>query len=475
MSDEANGHDPGAPGDGGEWDHQQDPDQWDDRSWAGDEATTAGTWSRGEWVDHDSWGHADHDEHDDHADDADDDGDWDDEHDGAWTDDDHDHDDDPEEVGAAAAGGWWSRQSTGTRRGIVGGILAVLLVGGGLAFALGRGDKEPTPPRPVATVPTTTTTLPVTTTTEPPVGEIAPLTGLRSTDPAVTTRPALAVKIDNLDTPGESALPQTGLLKADVVFEEIVEADITRLVAIFQSELPGDRVGPVRSARTTDLQILPQLGHPLLAWSGGNAGVVAAVRSSPFLSDEGADAASSSYRRDRSRRAPHNLYVDANSLWSRVSPDLGAPKPIFQFRAEGATTPAGAPADPGPRITWGSGGASAPARWDWDATTKLYKRDQRGRPHLDESGTQLSAQNVVVLMTPYGVSPADTRSPEAQTVGSGVAVVYTNGVRIDGRWERPKVEEPAKLVDAAGAPILLTPGRTWIELLRSEQVGTLGQ
>jgi hypothetical protein len=78
-------------------------------------------------------------------------------------------------------------------------------------------------------------------------------------------------------------------------------------------------------------------------------------------------------------------------------------------------------------------------------------------------------------MTPYGVSPADTRSPEAQTVGSGVAVVYTNGVRIDGRWERPKVEEPAKLVDAAGAPILLTPGRTWIELLRSEQVGTLGQ
>ena len=91
-------------------------------------------------------------------------------------------------------------------------------------------------------------------------------------------RPALAVKVDNLDANGETAVPQLGLLKADVVFEEIVEGNITRLVGVFHSQQPG-RVGPVRSARTTDVQLLPQLGRPLLAWSGGNAGVVRLVSS----------------------------------------------------------------------------------------------------------------------------------------------------------------------------------------------------
>ena len=110
-----------------------------------------------------------------------------------------------------------------------------------------------------------------------PRRDIAPLTGLVVAHPNKLLRPALAVKIDNLDTPGESALPQTGLNQADIVFEEVVEADITRLVAVFHS-VGTDPVGPVRSARTTDVHLLPQLHRPLIAWSGGNGNVIGAIR-----------------------------------------------------------------------------------------------------------------------------------------------------------------------------------------------------
>ncbi|MGI8757550.1 MAG: DUF3048 domain-containing protein [Acidimicrobiales bacterium] len=317
---------------------------------------------------------------------------------------------------------------------------------------------------PLEPVTTTVPLEPVTTTTQPASGPVAPLTGLRLADGANASRPALAVKIDNLDTSGETALPQTGVPKADIVVEEIVEGNITRLVAIFQSQSPG-RVGPVRSARTTDIHLLPQLGRSLLAWSGGNKGVSAAVRSSPSIIDVGFDAVPGSYARDRGRRAPHNLYVQADELWSR-SGDAPAPNPLFAYRAEGAGNGSTARGSAGVDLTWGGGVASSPVGWRWDPALRLYLRSQSGRPHADADGTRLAAQNVVVLVTPYGQSPADRRSPEALTVGGGEAFVFTNGVLVHGRWDRPSEDRPAALIDDAGAPILLTPGQTWIEFPR---------
>ena len=391
-------------------------------------------------------------------------------HDDAWNDDGYGDDgwddgDAPGDDGAGRAGiaGWWAHLSGGGRAGvIVTAVVAVLLVAA-LVFALGRGDDDEPP---ATTAPRTTTTVGITTTTEAPTGPVAPLTGLRMADAAAAGRPALAVKIDNLDTPGETAVPQAGLPLADVVVEEIVEGNITRLVAIFHSQDPGGRVGPVRSARTTDIHILPQLGRTLLGWSGGNAGVTAAVQEAPSIIDVGPSRAGAAYTRDRTRRAPHNLYVDAASLWGLAPEEVTPPRPIFEFRDEGSPEAAGVQASSGVDLTWGGGAASSPVSWTWDPALALYTREQRDHPHADESGTQLGAQNVVVLVTPYGQSPADARSPEALTVGSGEAYVFTAGTVVRGRWDRPSVEEPARLTDEAGAPILLTPGQTWIELPR---------
>lgn len=362
---------------------------------------------------------------------------------------------------------FWSGLSPNARRGVVGGGVGVLAVALVAAIALSGGDSKPEPkPTTTTTAPSTTTTAVVTTTTEPPTGPVAPLTGLRQKDDHLLKRPALAVKVDNLDTPRESAVPQTGLTRADVVVEEIVEGNITRLVGIFHSQQPG-RVGPVRSARTTDVQLLPQLGRPLLAWSGGNQGVVGAVRSSPFIIDVGYDAATAAYARDHSRKAPHNLYVDGDQLWAKAPPGTPAPTPMFQYRTTGQKNPSIARKAAGVDLTWGGGAASSPVSWRWDAKNRVYVRSQNGRIHTDASGAPLTAKNVVVLVTDYGRSAADSRSPEAQTVGSGELFAFTNGRVIHGRWDRPDIAKPAKLVDDKGAPVLLSPGQTWVELPRS--------
>lgn len=364
-------------------------------------------------------------------------------------------------------GALWSGLSTNARMGVVGGAVGVVILGTGAAIALSGGGGEDAAPTTTAKATTTTTAPPTTTTTALPTGPTAPLSGLpvQEKDAPLLFRTALAVKIDNLDAPGETAVPQTAIPKADVVFEEIVEGNITRLVAVFHSQQPGT-VGPVRSARTTDVQLLPQLGHPLLAWSGGNDGVVAAVQSSPFLINVGADAAPGSYFRDSARRAPHNLYVRADELFSRAPQGTPGPTQLFLYRKVGEGNPPGAQGAQGVDLNWGGGGASSNVSWRWDEKTRTYKRDQRGRPHLDSGGSQLDATNVVVLATNYGQSAADSRSPEAQTVGSGEAFVFTDGAVIHGRWDRPDIAKPASLVDDTGKPILLTPGRTWIELPR---------
>ena len=368
----------------------------------------------------------------------------------------------------------WSQLSPNGRRGVVGGgigVLALALVGAIVVAGGGSDEAAPTTTSTSTTIATTTTAV-ATTTTEPATGPVAPLTGLRVQDGSLLERPALAIKIDNLDVPNETAVPQLGLLRADVVFEEIVEGNITRLVAVFHSQQPG-RVGPVRSARTTDVQLLPQLGRPLLGWSGGNGGVVGAVRSSPSIIDAGWDAAPGSYARAGPHRAPHNLYANADELWAKAPGGTPPPPALFQYRTPGQAPPDGARQALGVDLSWGGGAAVAPVSWRWDENIRAWVRNQRGRFHIDQDGKAITAKNVVVLVTEYGRSAADSRSPEAQTVGSGELFVYTNGRVIHGRWDRPDINKPATLVDDNGAPVLLSPGQTWVELPRPASTTTI--
>jgi hypothetical protein len=320
-----------------------------------------------------------------------------------------------------------------------------------------------------AAAPRRTTTTKTTTTTTPPDPVVpkhavrAPLTGLALKHPLTVFRPALAVKIDNVDTGRDHARPQAGIASADVVFEEIVEGGITRLVAVIQSQLPP-RVGPIRSARTTDPMMLGQLGRPMLAWSGGNAGVVSAVHASPLV-DMGFDAFTPAYARDRSRRAPHNLFADVNAIYRGAPKDTPAAKPIFNYRSTGEKMLPTAKKATGVTIDFG-GVAGVRVSYQYDPKYDGWRRGQNGTTHVDEDGRVIVPRNVVILFTNYLPSPADRRSPEAQTVGNGEAWIFTKGRVIGGTWRRDDPSLPYGLTDLQGHPIELTPGKTWIELPR---------
>ena len=108
-------------------------------------------------------------------------------------------------------------------------------------------------------------------------GPVNPLLGTPLVDPAVATRPAMVVKIDN----HPSARPQAGINQADIIFEENVEK-LTRYAAVFHSE-GSDPVGPIRSGRFQDINLVGSLNKPLFVWSGGNRQVSSAIGKSDLV------------------------------------------------------------------------------------------------------------------------------------------------------------------------------------------------
>jgi len=321
-----------------------------------------------------------------------------------------------------------------------------------------------------ATPTTTTTTTTAPTTTAPPPPPVYPLTGLPVTDPATANRPALVVKIDNADGSGSNnARPQLGLVQADVVYEEMVEASVTRLAAVFQST-DSDPVGPVRSARSTDVAVFSPLNRPLFAWSGANPDFAQLIRESPLV-DAGYDAHSDLYtrRNEAGHVAPHNLYSSTPALYSVTPPYAPAPNPLFPYRAAGEPLlPSATPVN-SVHLVFGDGPGSAPVDYVWAPDAGGYARSQKGSPHVDENGVQIAPQNVIVQFVTYHdtgyTDVIGTPVPEADLVGTGTCWVLTNGSFVDCNWAKPTPDAIPIYTDKAGNPVKLTPGRTWVELV----------
>lgn len=300
-------------------------------------------------------------------------------------------------------------------------------------------------------------------------GAVYPLTGLEAKDPAALTRPVLAVKIDN----HPAARPQSGLNKADVVFEENVEG-ITRFIAIFHSE-GSDPVGPIRSGRTQDIDILSSFNKPLFAWSGGNANVTRAVNKSVLVNvGHSASKGKGGYFRSQERKAPHNLYAQTKNLWTLAPEGSGPPPAQFTFRGSSDARPATSTPVDGAKVAM----TGLKVFWKWDAGQQNFVRFTENtrkqlEPHTADN-VQVNAKNVVVLYTSYERSEADKNSPHAVTVGKGTGFVLTDGGLIEMKWERAKPDVPFTFTDNAGAVIRFTPGRTWVEIARKNTLAPVG-
>jgi hypothetical protein len=325
-------------------------------------------------------------------------------------------------------------------------LALALILGLGSTLVLSSGSFADS-----TTTSSTSTTSPTTSATTKPTGSVAPLTGLPYPKRLLKDRSALTIKIDN--TP--EAMPQYGVNEADVVYEEIVEGGITRLAAIFNSEVPKV-VGPVRSVRRTDREIVFPIGG-IFAFSGGAEYAVRSIETAPVKLYDESNSGAAMFR-DPSRVVPHNLFANAQLLMDKD----GKPRPptaLFTYLSSGEQFR-------GPKVQSFvvnfTGGYAA--SYAWDTKTKSWDRSLFGSPDVTASGARISPKNVIVMTVNYvgGVGVIDSY---AQLIGSGVAEVFSDGRVEHGTWSRPNLRHRAVYKNLQGKIINLTTGQTWVELL----------
>ena len=309
------------------------------------------------------------------------------------------------------------------------------------------GDTE-------ASVDGTTTT----TTEEPWDGLTMPLTGEPAPD-GLPERPALVVKVGNND--GRS-LPQVGLEVADIVYEVMVENYVTRFIAVYHSELP-EAVRPVRSARSSDIDLVANLDRPIFAYWGSNAGVAEEVAEAERLGLLQARSTTGRgqehFHRDDSRKAPYNGVLDPASVVNSLDEPIPPPGPIVSY----GPVPASAVRTLGVRWTT----ANRDIAFVWDTGSEQWIRYQDGIPHLDANGVPLAADNVLKLTVGYRKSDADQKSPQLLSTGSGDGWLFRDGTVTGIVWSRQFIADGwAILDDDTGQRLHLDQGSTWVLMAR---------
>ena len=301
-------------------------------------------------------------------------------------------------------------------------------------------------------------------TTSPP----APIETIAPTFNSISGRigndgPVLVVKID--DT--RQAHPQIGLDSADLVYIEQVEGGLTRLAAIFSSSIPP-RIGPVRSARISDIDILAQYGHVAFAYSGAQTKLLPVIAAAN-LENLGAQRESPTiYTRDRSRTAPVNLILRADLLMQKI---LANGKVIANSKSMGWTfdaAPTGGRAIDLVKMKWPNNAYSA----TWSIDEARWLLFHAGSADLAEDGKQLGATTLVIQKVSITDSIYRDKfggvTPFSATIGAGSGFILRDGKVFDALWNRPTAESGTSWTSADGTPIAFARGQIWVALLSSE-------
>ena len=324
--------------------------------------------------------------------------------------------------------------------------------------------QEPTPTQTVAETKPQETVAPTEAVPEPiPVGMyetvpegVSPLTGL----PYEGDGKAIMVQIENT----AAARPQSGITKADLIYEMEVEGQITRLTAFFLSEYPT-KVGPVRSARKQHMYLWKEWGYMYVFYGGSSRTGqniydiqrelgISAVRIDGMGTSAG-------FSRSSDREAPHNAYTNLDYLIKNKYDFEPKPRTMYfddslEIVGERAHTV---------EFEYASNNR---IRYVYDENSKLYKRFINGEPMKDkEDGNQVKVRNIIVQHMPH-YHVTETVYTNMDQIGSGKAEYFTDGVKRTGTWTRESVEALTKYYDESGKEINFSPGVTFIQLVRPE-------
>ena len=275
----------------------------------------------------------------------------------------------------------------------------------------------------------------------------------------------IIVKIDDTN----QARPQTGIEDADVVYIEQVEGGATRIAALYSAKYP-EIVGPVRSARISDMEIFAQYGKFGFAYSGAQRKLISVIEAANLFNMSAERFGYyEPYFRDESRYAPVNLYINPNTLLEKAHV-----KDIYFEKATKSGWVFGPTAKNGRKVlgvdfSWPAVKYGA----DWDKVSKKWLIRQNGEPKMAKSGTQLGADTLVVQLVAITDSAFGDKfggvTPQVQSVGTGKALIFRNGKVFDAIWSRQTALDTTTWKDAEGVDIPFATGQTWIALVDKER------
>ena len=275
--------------------------------------------------------------------------------------------------------------------------------------------------------------------------------------------PVLAVKIDDTN----AAHPQVGLEDADIVYIEQVEGGLTRLAAVFSSVIP-QRIGPVRSARISDIEILSQFGRVAFAYSGAQSKLLAVIAAAN-LQDLGAQRQSPTiFTTDPNRIPPYAMVLRADLLMQRITEKkyaIDSAKSIgFEF---GELQEGGVPTTQAV-MHWPAATYSA----TWSDQESRWLLSHNNSVNYAESGLVLGPTTLIIQMV--SITPSEYKdkvggvTPFSQTVGTGKAYVLRNGQRFATTWNRASADSGTSFTFADGTVMNFDPGQIWIALTDRE-------
>ena len=269
----------------------------------------------------------------------------------------------------------------------------------------------------------------------------------------------LAVKFDDTTY----SHPQDGVEKADVVFVTQVEAGLTRLMGIYSSNYP-EILGPVRSARISDIDILAQFGKVGFLYSGSQSKLRPVLANANIINLSAERNPPTIYFNDPNREAPYAMMVKPNLLLEKAKE-----------------------ASPAQSIGWKHGSPSKDAikilsatiRWPnavykatWSATEKRFLLDHDNKPNLATSGIQLGSPMMVIQLVSIKPSEYGDKfggiTPKTTVTGEGSAYLLRNGTVTKVQWSRSSAESPTQWTLTDGTNAHFARGQVWLFLTDQE-------
>ena len=279
--------------------------------------------------------------------------------------------------------------------------------------------------------------------------------------------PILVVKID--DTP--AAHPQAGLEDADIVYIEQVEGGLTRLAAVFSSKIP-DVVGPVRSARISDIELLEQFGRVAFAYSGAQSKLLPIIAQANLENLGAQRQGQEIYANDPVRIAPTAMMLQAKTLMDKVA---AQGSPIANSKNTGWSF--------GDVLETGTAISAVKVSWPassydvtWSEVESRWLLSQRGLPDLAASGIHLGPTTFLIQFV--SITPSEYFdkvggvTPFSATVGNGKGFVLRDGLAIEALWNRPTAQSGTSWTLPSGEEILFAPGQVWVALTDKAPVFT---